>query len=124
MKERLILTSFHYHQRLSRSKLCFMSTIRLSSAIYQNLIILHTGNAEQAPVYFSTALLPLKCELQTSQASPTPTPPCCFYSPCFIPFSSRPAILFIARFLTLALYSVYLRSALCPLTLSFTISPS
>lgn len=91
MEKSLILTSFHYHQRLSRSKLCFMSTMRqsLSSVIYQNLIILHTGNAVQAHFYFSTAALPLKCELQTSQACLAPSLPpalCCFHSPCFIPF--------------------------------------
>lgn len=73
----LPLTSFHYHQHLSRSKLSFMSTARqsLSSVIYQNLIILHTGNATQGLFYFSTASLPLKCELQTSQACCTPPPP-------------------------------------------------
>lgn len=111
--EEKTLTSFHYQRRPSRSKHSFMSITgqSLSSVIYQNLIILHTGNAEQALFYFSTASLPLKCELQTSQACLTPSrppSPCCFYSPRFIPFSSRPASLFIARFLTLALYSPFL----------------
>lgn len=38
----------------SVNKLCFMSTIRqrLSSVIYQNLIILHTGSATPAPFLF------------------------------------------------------------------------
>lgn len=76
MKKRLLLTSFSYQQRPSRSKHSFMSIIgqSLSSVVHQNLIILHAGNAEQTLFYFSTASLPLKCELQTSQACP-PQPP-------------------------------------------------
>lgn len=132
MKKRLILTSFHYHQRLCRSKLCFTSTKGrvFSSVVYQNVIILHTGNAEQAPFYFSTALLPLKCELQTPQACiPTLTTP----SP------TRPVLLLFAMFYSFFLSTSYFiycslpdtrtfiislfHSALCPLTLLFTISP-
>lgn len=80
-------------------------------------------NAEQARFYFSTASLPLKRELQTSQDFPPLTPTlCCFYSPRFILFSSRPTILFIAHFLTLALLSLF-HLRLVFLTLSFTVSP-
>lgn len=80
MRKRLTLTSFHYHQRLSRSKLCFMSTIRpsLSSVIYQNLIILHAGNAEQAP--FFIFLLPrchssVNCRHHRPASPPASLPP-------------------------------------------------
>lgn len=60
MERRLIPTSSHYHQRLRRHKLCFMSTIgqSLSSAIYQNLIIRRTqGMPEQALLFILLLLL-------------------------------------------------------------------
>lgn len=95
-----------------------MSTVRqsLSSVIYQNLIIPHPGNVAQALFYFSTALLPLRCEVETSQACIVPfLPPVLLLS--FTVFNS----LFLYQLLYLLLTSCHLNfifsvfhSALCP----------
>lgn len=74
MKKRLILTSFHYHQRLSRGKLCFMSTASQSllSVIYQNWYILHTVKCRAGPLLFFYCLV--ATEAWTADITGLPTP--------------------------------------------------
>lgn len=64
-----IINSASLSLSLSRSKLCFMGTVRPESFICHLSKSNYTPHRECQAFYFSTASLPLKCELQTSQAS-------------------------------------------------------
>lgn len=120
MKKGLIPTSFHYHQRLSCSKLCFMSTMSLSSCHLSKSNYTPHRECRAGPLfYFAAASLPLKCELKHHRP-PRPLPSlCCFHSPCFIPF-----FLSTSYCIYCSLPDTLFSLSLTPLKLtSFTISP-